>query len=596
MAVSIAERTSNTPQQHWFSLASVYLHDQLRAVFDACEEELLQDGEQTVFCCELRRARRSFVDNYLNQLWLRCQNPTEVWVIGGSSAAPRARTLIYLTDADRAVRALYQDQAVRIGNLVAAWRQQTGIVNSVFDCPFAPHILTRLFFLLLPEIHLPLRVRCKLASKFIEDLPRFSMTLQDAVFSALQRRGVSDTALEPVAMPEWWEVLEKMRQPSATALALIAPPRSVERVSALAQQIAVAALDNDVATVQTLLASQRSTTLFSWLSERIADANGQTPPLGKEVLCLLAGPLLQAACEESFVDFAHPARKVLLEWSHWAPGWQDSVGIDGVVPEFCRELSTTLAKQLAQGATSLLQEWLQLQDYLQQLRYRVQQDMTTAVASTRLSLQVLEVRSEVEALIATRANSEFWPPVVIEILHDYWLSLLLSIHWREGTASDNWLSALAVVDDLLASVQPAQDRQARIRAMQHIPVLLQELRKGFDQLGCDRQTYSALLDRLQAVHLAVAKDEASSLTEKFIRWPAAASKPAQGDPFEVGTWLRGEDGRVLAVEFSDRWCTALRDAHDASLECHSTAVLQAAFYEGNLEVLPVPAYLQLLAS
>lgn len=595
MAVSTAEITNSSPQQHWFSLASVYLHDQLRAVFDACEKALLQDGEQTTICCELRRVRRLFVDNYLNQLWLRCQNPTEEWVIGGSGAAARARTLIYLTDADSAVRALYQEQSARIGSFVAAWRQQTGVANSVFDCPFAPHALTRLFFLLLPEVHLPLRVRYKLASQFIVGLPRFSSVLQDAVFSALQRRGAAD-ALEPVAMPEWWEALEKMRQPSASALALITPPRSVERVSALAQQIAVAAVANDCAAVQTLLASQRLTTLFSWLTERIADAEGQTPPLGKEVLCLLAGPLLQAACEESFVDPAHPARKVLLEWSHWAPGWQTSMGIDGVVPEFCRDLSEVLARQLAQGDALLLAEWLPLQDYLQQLRYRVQQDMTTVVASTRLSLQVLTARSEVEALIATRTNLEFWPPVVIEILHDYWLNLLLTINWREGTASDNWLSALAVVDALLASVQPAQDRQARARVMQSIPVLLHDLRKGFEQLGCDRQTYSALLDRLQVVHLAVAKGEVLSLEEKFIRWPVAEPMPAQGDPFDVGTWLRGADGRTLAVEFSDRWCTALRDAHNAAIECYSTAALQTEFYEGNLEVLPASAYLQLSVS
>lgn len=594
MAVSIAETTSTSPQQHWFALASVYLHDQLRNVFDACEAALLDEGEQHSLCCDLRRARRPFIDNYLNQLRLRCQNPTEEWVIGGSSTATRARTLIYLADADNAVRSLYQTQAWRIGRLVAAWKQQMGVAGTVFDCPFAPHAMTRLFFLLLPEIHAPLRVRCRLAQEFVGDLSRFSSVLQDAIFTALQRRGVAD-ALEPTPMPEWWEPLEKPRQPSVSALALVAPPRTIERTTALAQKIAAAALAGDYASVQALLDSQRLTTLFSWLAERIRD-EAHLPSAGREILCLLAGPLLHAACDESFADYAHPARKVLMEWGHWAPGWQECLGIEGVVPEFCRELSTALAQQLVQGAPSLLMEWQLLLDYWQTLRYRLQQDMSTVVASTRLSLQVLEVRAEVEALLANRAGLEYWPPVVIEILYDYWLSLLLRIYWQEGTASNHWLSAIAVADELLASVQPEPDRQTRQRVMQRIPELLQDLRQGLDQLGCERKTYSALLDRLQTVHLAMMKDDMGSLMEVSMRWPAVGQMPKQGDPFEVGAWLRGDDGRVLAVEFSDGWCTALRDAHNVSLECRSTAELQAEFYKGNLEIMAMPDNLLLLSA
>ncbi len=587
MAAPIAESTRTSPQQHWFALVSVYLHDQLRNVFDACEAEMLAAREPMTLCCELRRARRTFIDEYLNQLWLRCQNPKEEWVIGGSSSATHARTLLYLTNADGVVRELYQSQAAAIGRLVAAWTQQTSMTVTVFECPFSPHAITHLFFLLLPDIHVPLRVRCRLAQIFIAGLPKFSALLQDAVFTALQRRGAVDTSLEPVSMPEWWEPLEKPRQPSVTSLALVAPPRSVERVQSIAESIAAAALAGDYTRVQFLLESQRLTSLFSWLAEHTRETENTIPPVARKMLCLLAGPLLHAACDEAFADSAHPARKVLFEWKHWALGWQENLGLDGVVPEHCCELSASLAKSVAHGAASLLLEWQTLLDYLQQLRHRLQKDLSTAVASTRLSLQVLAVRTEIEHLLADRAGQQNWSPVVIEIVHEYWLALLLNIHWREGTASNTWLSALAVLDELLASVQPEPDRQNRQRMMQRIPNLLQELRKGFDQLGCARQTYSALLERLQTVHLALMKGgSADALPETPIAWPIVGAMPQQGEQFEVGTWLRGEDGRVLAVEFSDGWCTALRDAHDAALECCSTAALQAAFSEAHLEVIP----------
>jgi hypothetical protein len=94
----------------------------------------------------------------------------------------------------------------------------------------------------LPDLPMPLRVRYKLAGLFVASLPRFSNTLQQAIFNVLQRRGVLVASLAPLPLPEWWEPLEKPRQPSVAALALVVPPRSAERVLELAREVATAAL------------------------------------------------------------------------------------------------------------------------------------------------------------------------------------------------------------------------------------------------------------------------------------------------------------------------------------------------------------------
>jgi hypothetical protein len=582
-----AEPQGSSPQQQLFAQASVYLHDHLRSVFEFCETSLLEAGEQTALCCDLRRSRRTFIDNYLNQLWLRCENPAREWVIGGASSVSHARMLIYLAEADHAVRALYQDQAVAVGRLTAVWNQQTGLACTVFDCPFSPHTLTRLFFISLPDLPMPLRIRYRLAELFVKAMPRFSHSLQQAIFNVLQRRGVLVASLVPEPLPEWWEPLEKPKQPSVAALALVVPPRSVERVAELAREVATAALAGEHDRVQSLLDGQRQTSLLPWLAQRISDDGSQIPVVARQILTLLSGPLLLAACEESFADSAHPARRVLEEWRHWAPGWQECLGIEGVIPEYCRELSTSLSELLLQKPGTMMQGWQELLDYLLQLRKRLQQDISAVVASTRLSLQVVEVRIEIDALMAERAALESWPQVAIDILHGYWSALLLDIYWRDGTASDTWLHAIAVVDDLLASVQPGLDQQTRKRSLQRVPQLLQALRKGFDAIGCDRRTYGALLERLEQVHLALMKGkEGDQLPEPSSLWPGVSRKPMQDEPFEVGNWLQREDGVVLSVEFSDAWCTALRDAHNATLECCATAELQAQFCEGNLVVLP----------
>lgn len=595
--VSSAEQTSSSPQQQLFAQASVYLLNHLRGVFESCEISLLEAGEQAALCCELRRMRRVFIDNYLNQLWLRCEDPTREWTTGGASRANQARTLIYLVDADQAVRALYQEHAVAIGRLAAVWHQQTNHHCTVFDCPFSPYALTRLFFLSLPDLPMPLRIRYKLAELFLAGLPRFSNTLLQAVFNVLQRRGVLVASLTPVPLPEWWEPLEKPRQPSVAAMALVVPPRSAERMVELIRTVTTAALADDLQQVQLLLASQRQTALLPWLAQRIGDQTHHMPLAARQILALLAGPLLQAACEESFADSAHPARRALEEWRHWAPGWQECLGIEGVVPEYCRELSVNLSELLLHALEikkpeMLMHGWQELLDYLLQLRKRLQQDISASVASTRLSLQVVEVRVEVDALLAERAVSAQWPQVVIDIVHDYWSALLLNIYWREGTASDSWLNTIAVADELLASVQSEVDVQTRQHGLQRVMQLLQGLRKGFDAMGVDRRIVGSLLDRLEKVHLALLKGkDAVRLPEACASWPAVARSPAQDEAFEVGTWLQRGDGSVLSVEFSDAWCTALRDAHNATLECCATAALQAEFYEGNLVIMPSSASL-----
>lgn len=581
MAASPAQ-SSVLSQHQLFMLVRGHLLERLRLVFDLCESQLLASGESPFLCCDLRRSRRSFMDNFLSHLQLRCEEPGRSWFIGSSAGVRHARTLIHLAAADSSVRSLCEQQAAAFGRLAAAWNQQTGLTTGVLDCPLSPHTITRLFFLLLPDLPVPLRIRCRLGHVFCDQLPATAELLCQTVTNMLQRRGVLVAAMQPLALPEWWQPLEKPRQPSVAAQALVVPPRLVDRASALATDLSMLAQSGQMGRLVDILAGERQTLLLPWLLRQLDPASSDLPPTGREILGLLAGPLLKAACEQGFADAMHPARRVVEELLRWAPGWEDRLGLEGFVPEYCREKALALARGDNGG-------WADLLDYLLQLGKRVQQDSSAVVASTRLSLQVTEVRAEVDNLLAERAGLEYWPQVVIDILHESWAALLMAIHWQEGKASDAWLHAIAVADELLASVQPGVDRQMRQRLIQRVTQLLQSLRRGFEKVGVERKHYAVLLQRLEKVHLALLQGvEPDALPEPAALWPPVAPLPARDEPFEVGHWLRREDGSVFSVQFSDPWCTVLLDTHNACLESCSTAALQAAFYDGNLVLLPSP--------
>lgn len=589
--IQSAATQSESAQQQWFALVRGHLLEQLRTVFDACETGLQQADEQPVLCCELRRQRHTFIESYVNQLWLRCDKPDRAWVIGTAASAGYARTYIYMSAADAALHRLYQARSADFGRFAALWSQQTSLACTVLDCPLLPHTLSRLFFRLLPEIQAPMRVRHALASAFVAAIPRIAQSVQSALFNFLQRRGVLIGAVTPLSLPEWWEPLEPARTPSVTAQALVVPPRSIGKVAEVAAEVAVLALADDVAGVEQLLSLQRQSALMPWLATLVSETGSPLPPVARRVLCLLAAPLLHSACDESFADTAHPARRALDELLDWAPGWQECLGIEGIVPEYCCELARHMAlvSSGGEGSVTSADKWLDLLDYLLQLRKRVQQDTSAVVASARLAIEAAEVRAEVENLLHERAGLERWPQVVIDILGDTWTALLMGIHWRESTASDAWLNAIAVADELLASARPGIERQLRQRLIQRVPQLLQGLRNGFDEIGFDRRAYSVLLERLEKVHLALLQGcDESGLPDTSCFWPEAAALPASDEPFDVGSWLQQSDGSVWIVQFSDRLCTVLLDAHSAALDCCSTAALQAEYYDGNLVTLPSP--------
>ncbi|HQQ63131.1 MAG TPA: DUF1631 family protein [Pseudomonadales bacterium] len=585
MAQSSITADSESPWQQLFAVVQLQLPEQLRAVFDAFERVMLASDEQMQTVCDVRRNRRMFIDNYMNQLRLRIEQPDAAWMQGTASGAAHARTFMYLAGADAAVRNVYQQQAEAAGLLAAAWTFWTAHPVSALSCPLAPHTLARLFFLLLNDLPAPLHIRHGLAVTFLDMLPSLFTHVQQSVLYFLKRKDPRISSLSAEPLPEWWEPLEAPPAASIAAQALVVPERSRERATSLALEMVRLALAGRHEDVAILAATNRQTALLPWLA--LSLMGNALPVSARQMLSLLAGPLLLAACEEGFADAAHPVRRVLEEWLHWAPAWMDEPDIDSPVVEQLHEFSLALAQLLLQHPGNLLPGWIDLFDYLLMLRKRTRQDISASISSARLSIQVMEARAEVDALLRERAANALWPQIVVDILHGIWSSLLLGIYWHEGKASDAWLHAIAVADDLMASVQPGLDRVARQSVMLRIPQLLQHLRAGFEQAGCERKDYRSVLVRLEKVHLALLQG-AVELPEPAVFWPDAVASPQQEEAIAVGSWLQLDDGSRWQVMFSDALCSVLMDTQTAGLLCCATVALQRDFYAGGLVILPAP--------
>lgn len=583
--------TTHESSQLLIAAVRPHIQEQLRLVFELYESQLREQDVSLTVLGDVRRARRVVMERFPQHWFARCEMPDASFQIGTAANAAYARTHLYLCRADDVLRALHSECWANIVELVSGWSAVTGKPSRVDTCPLSPYTLVKLFFLLLPEVPLPLHMRDGVGRAFLSRLPAFHQIIFTATTAFWTRIGLRVTepvsGLDPMSIPP----LESHHQASAQAQTLVVPDALQRDVLLIAEEIARAALAGDADDVLAQLGACQHTALFAWLVDQLHALEGA--PSGQLSLTLLVGPLLAASTDPHFADMAHPARRALDEWMQWALGWAQDDGeilSQNPVAQQCVQEAHMLSSWLVQAGEEGLPwldpgYWLRMLDYLVSLRRQTQQTGTASVSSARLTLQVLEVRTEVEALLHDRGMSfGLLPQVVVDILTNEWTALLMSIHWHDGAASDAWLNAISTADDLLMSVQPVMDRQSRMQAMQRVPHLLRQLRAGFETLDVGRAEYGAYLERLEQVHLALMQER--PLPEPLVSWPERVVMPPADDAFEVGQWLRELSGVRWRVVFSDELCTVMVDTGTAGVACCSTALLQSQLFDGVLVVMP----------
>ena len=583
---------SNETQQLLLAALRPHIQEQLRLVFERYESRLVEQGVSLTSLVEVRRARRMLVDRFLQHWAARCERQHVDFQVGTAASVAYARTYLYLCSADESLRTLHEECQNELFVLMSTWTAMTGEPVQLDTCPLLPYTLAKLFFLLLPELPLTLTMREELGRAFLSRLPAFQHMVFMAATALWARAGLRvDSA--PMSVTSEWSVppLVPFPSPSTKAAALVVPAEWRESVLLIADDIARAALAGDVDDVMAQLGACRHTVLFTWLAEQLQAL--EDVPDGRHSLMLLAGPLLAASVMPCFADAAHPARRVLDEWMQWALGWEwtdeESLALNPVAMHCIQEahhLSSWLVHAGEEGLSSLDAGcWLSLLDYLMALRRQTYQDSSVSVSSAKLALQALDARVEVETLLRDRGLSfGLLPSVVVDILSNEWTALLMSIHWHEGAASDAWLNAISVADELLLSVQPIMDRQSRMQVMQRVPHLLKQLRTGLESLNVDRTKYGDYLEQLEQVHLALMQNR--PLQEPLVSWPETVVMPPVEEAFEVGQWFRELSGVRWRVVFSDELCTVMVDTGTAGVACCSTALLQSQLFDGDLVTMP----------
>ena len=251
--------------------------------------------------------------------------------------------------------------------------------------------------------------------------------------------------------------------------------------------------------------------LVAMLFQFILDDRNLSAPM-KALIGRLQIPIIKVAMQdkEFFSKGGHPARKLLNEIANAGLGWVPNDNLDrdplykkveSVVNQLLNEFEndTALFNQILTDFVSFME---------------VQGRRADLVAKRTIDAEDGKAKSEVaRAYVLKVLNDKVkgmqLPPVVIELLQSAWSNVLFLSYLKEGEGSKNWLEALAIVDDLLWSVQAPESSESRQKLLKMLPGLLKTLRNGLSKTGYDAFEMNRLFAELEGIHLGRLKEKRS---------------------------------------------------------------------------------------
>lgn len=243
--------------------------------------------------------------------------------------------------------------------------------------------------------------------------------------------------------------------------------------------------------------------LIAMLFEFILD-DRNLPGSLRALIGRLQIPMLKiAVIDKSFFSRgSHPARRLLNEIASAALGWggrddtqRDSLysRIDQIVQRLLHDFVDD-----PQIFTELLVDFLAFTSDERRRSELLEQRTRDAEEGRALAEMA---RQRVQQALNERLLGKTLPEVVVRLLQEAWSKVLLLTCLKHGYESLEWQAGLIAMDDLIWSVEPHDEPEARQRLLNLVPGLLKSLRDGLSSAAFDPFATSDFFSQLEALHV-----------------------------------------------------------------------------------------------
>jgi hypothetical protein len=261
--------------------------------------------------------------------------------------------------------------------------------------------------------------------------------------------------------------------------------------------------------------------LVSMLFEFILD-DRTLPDSLKALIARLQIPMLKVAVVDKtfFSRGSHPARRLLNEIASAALGWsaQDDHQRDSLYQKI-EQVVQRLLNDFVDDPTifsELLADFMAFTGDERRRSELLEQRTRDAEEGTAKAEQA---RAQVEQALNQRLRGKALPAVVVRLLREAWSQVLLLVCLKHGVDSAPWQAALTTMDDLVWSVEPHDEPEARLRLLEIVPGILKSLREGMASAAFDPFSTSEFFNQLEVLHVQA--------FQRFKRQMAEAERASQ---------------------------------------------------------------------
>jgi hypothetical protein len=295
------------------------------------------------------------------------------------------------------------------------------------------------------------------------------------------------------------------------------------------------------------------------------------PDSVKALLSYLHTPFLKIAFidKDFFEQPEHPARILLNSLAEAGVRWVSNDGTDQF--EIFNKIKITVFRVLEdfKNDVRLFAELLiEFNAYTHNVARRQELMERRALEKAQGEEKLREAKQQVNTSVRSRTDGRDMPSAILLLLLQPWSDYLSFVLLRYGETSESWQRAVAVVDDLLWSIEPKTLQADKVKQMEKQDALIAALEHGFETIGYEQAKGRKLIDAvvaLQRLALQSKKAEPAPAPMRTKLESMAAEKAGQviemAHPqttdeakivdslkmIEFGTWFEFDDGKRLKV-------------------------------------------------
>jgi hypothetical protein len=234
--------------------------------------------------------------------------------------------------------------------------------------------------------------------------------------------------------------------------------------------------------------------------------DAKIPDAIKALVGRLQIPVLKVAMLDKsfFSSRAHPARRLLDGISQAAIAWGESVDQDDPLYQEIAFIAERIQNEFERDV-QIFTDALNLLNAVIVERDAMAEGIAERSAELMRKRETEEIAWVVASEAVSRRLSSSVPQGVQRFLLDHWQHVLKELYLRHGEEHHAYLSALAMMDDLVWSVAPKANSDERKQLVSTLPGLLRAMHVGLDVIGMAQEQRGRFFDELVALHSAAVK-------------------------------------------------------------------------------------------